>query len=401
MGQANGSILLRKKGIEQVKALAEDKAYKLKREIGTLELLLLFIGSLIGAGIFVLPGVAAAKYAGPAVSLSYLLGGIVCICVGLCYVEFASMAPFAGSAYTYAYIALGEILAWIVGWDLLFEFTVVCSTVSVGWSGYVVSFLKSLGINLPAALTRDIAHGGIINLPAILGLLLVGYIAYSGIKNVSRTNTLLTVIKLSAILFFVACGLFHLKPANWHPFAPFGLAGIMTGAALTFFAYTGFDGITAVLEEVKNPQRSIPIALIGGLAIVILLYVGVAAVLTGVVNYTRLDVPDPAAFALMEMGIRWGGALISVAILFGLIAVMLGYGLSATRILFAMSRDGLLPPVFARVHERTRVPHIATLVIFGVAILGGGFLSINELAELANIGGLTAFTVPPTLGYAR
>nr|WP_276308338.1 amino acid permease [Ammonifex thiophilus] len=315
------------------------------------------------------------------------------MCVGLCYVEFASMAPFAGSAHTYAYIALGEILAWIVGWDLLFEFTVVCSTVSVGWSGYVVSFLKSLGVDLPAAFTRDIAHGGIINIPAILGLGLVGYVAYSGIKNVSRTNVLLTVIKLLAILFFLACGLLHLKPANWHPFAPFGLSGILTGAALTFFAYTGFDGMTSVLEEVKNPQRSIPVALIGGLGIVILLYVSMAAVLTGVVNYVRLDVPDPAAFALMEMGIRWGGALISVAILFGLIAVMLGYGLSATRVLFAMSRDGLLPPVFARVHERTRVPHIATLAIFGAAILGGGFLSINELAELANIGGLTAFTL--------
>ncbi|MGO0122520.1 amino acid permease [Desulfothermobacter acidiphilus] len=325
----------------------------------------------------------------PVQLLAFLIfwGGIVCICVGLCYVEFASMAPFAGSAYTYAYIALGEILAWVVGWDLLFEFTVVCSTVSVGWSGYVVSFLQSLGLDLPAAFARDVAHGGVVNIPAILGLLLVGYIAYSGVKNVSRANVLLTIIKLLAIFFFLACGLGHLQPANWHPFAPFGLGGILTGAALTFFAYTGFDGMTSVLEEVKNPQRSIPVALIGGLLIVIILYVSVAAVLTGVVNYSRLDVPDPAAFALLEMGIRWGGALLSVAVLFGLIAVMLGYGLSATRILFAMSRDGLLPPVLARVHPTTRVPYIATLLIFGVAILGGGFFSINELAELANIGG--------------
>lgn len=385
--------LFRKKSIGEALELASEEKYKLNRALGPLQLMLFVLGATIGAGIFVLPGVTAALHAGPGVIMSFVIGGIVTMAVGLCYVEFASMVPVAGSAYTYSYIALGEILAWIVGWDLIFEFTVIASTVSVGWGGYVNSLLQSMGITLPVVLSHDIAHGGFINLPAILGILIVGFTALSGIKNAGRVNTFFTMAKVLAILVFLSIGIFHIRPGNWAPFAPFGWGGIMTGAALTFFAYTGFDGVTTLLEEVKNPKKDIPIALIGGLTTVTLLYVAVAAVLTGIVNYKDLDVPNPTAFALMQVGINWGGAFVSVAVLFGLIATMLANGLSATRVLFAMSRDGLLPDGIAKVSPKTRVPLIPTYVVFGTALLLGGFLSVGELAELANIGGLTAFAL--------
>ncbi|GAV22903.1 amino acid permease [Carboxydothermus pertinax] len=385
--------IFRKKTIEQAKELAEEEKYRLNRALGPWELLLLVLGATIGAGIFVLPGVTAAKHAGPGVIVSFLIGGIISIAVGLAYVEFASLVPVAGSAYTYSYVALGEIIAWIVGWDLLFEFTVVTSTVSVGWGGYVTSLLKSIGINIPTAFSQDIAHGGIVNIPAIIGILIVASIALSGIKAVGRSNALFTGAKVLAIIVFLAIGIFHIKPENWHPFTPFGWGGVLTGAALTFFAYTGFDGVTTVLEEVKDPQKSIPFALIGGIGAITFLYIAVSTVLTGMVSFTKLDVPDPAAFALQQVGVQWGGAMISVAVIFGLIATMLGNGLSSTRILFAMSRDGLLPEKFATVHPKTRVPIVSSIIIFGTALILGGVLSIGELAELANIGGLTAFAL--------
>ncbi|OIQ62728.1 amino acid permease [Neomoorella thermoacetica] len=387
------TFLFRRKSISEATELAELKEYKLRRDLNLLELFFLVIGATIGAGIFVLPGVAAAKYSGPAVSISFFLGGLVCICVGLCYVEFASMVPVAGSAYTYAYLALGEIFAWIVGWDLLFEFTAVTSTVSVGWSGYFVEFLRGFGIHLPKMITTDIAHGGFINAPAIIAILLVTYIVYSGIREAGKINAYLSLGKLCALALFLVLAIPFIKPVNWHPFLPFGWKGVMTGAALTFFAFTGFDGVTTVTEETKNPQRDVPIALVSGLGFITILYIVVSAVLTGVVPYTKLDVPDPAAFALVSIGKSWGGGIIAIAAIFGLFTVMMGNGLSATRILFAMSRDGLLPPIFARVHKTRRTPYIATLIIFSVALIGGGFLSIGELAELANIGGLTAFTL--------
>ncbi|MBE3563654.1 MAG: amino acid permease [Hydrogenibacillus schlegelii] len=385
------SPIWRKKTVEEARELAEEREYKLKRELGPLQLMLLVLGSTIGAGIFVLPGTVAHHYAGPGVIASFALSGLVTIAVGLAYVEFASMVPVAGSAYTYAYVALGEILAWIVGWDLIFEFTVITSTVAVGWSGYVVEIARSAGLSLPEALTRDLAHGGVVNLPAVLGLLLVASIALAGIRLVGQANAFFTWIKIAAILFFIAVGIGYVDPVHWQPFAPYGLSGILTGAALVFFAYTGFDGVTTVLEEVKNPQRTIPIALLGGLILLTLFYVVVAAVMLGMVPYTELDVPDPAAYALARVGIRWGSALLSVAVVFGLIATMLGNGLSATRILFALGRDGLLPPAIARVHPTRRVPTMATVLVFGTSIILAGFLSIGELAELANIGGLSAF----------
>ncbi|PTQ57237.1 MAG: Amino acid permease [Candidatus Carbobacillus altaicus] len=385
------SVLFRKKSIEEARALADEKTYQLKRELTPLTLMLFVLGATIGAGIFILPGTVAALHAGPGVIVSFLLSGLITIAVGLAYVEFASMAPVAGSAYTYSYIALGEIIAWIVGWDLLFEFTVITSTVSVGWSGYVVELLKTIGIELPTAFTRDLVSGGLINVPAILGLMFVGWIAQSGIKQSGRANAVFTWTKIGAILFFIAVGVFHIQPEHYTPFTPYGWQGVLTGAALVFFAYTGFDGVTTVLEEVKRPERSIPIAMILGLGLLTTFYVIVAIVLLGMVPYTELNVPDPAAYALVQVGLNWGGALLSVAVIFGLVATMLTNGLSATRILFAMSRDGLLPEALAKVDEKRRVPLVATYLVFAAAILMGGFLSIDELAQLANIGGLSAF----------
>ncbi len=387
------SELLRKKTITQAKQMAEIERFKLKRELKSWQLLLYVLGATIGAGIFVLPGTTAALHAGPGVVFSFLIGGVVTISVGLAYVEFASMVPVAGSAYTYSYIALGEIIAWIIGWDLLLEFTVVASTVAVGWSGYANSFLQSIGIHLPEILTKDIAHGGVVNLPAVVGWLIVAWITLSGIKNVGRSNTLFTLAKVAAILLFIAIGLFNIEPINWSPLTPFGWTGVMTGAALVFFAFTGFDGVTTVLEEVKEPQKTIPKALIGGLTILTIIYAVVALVLTGMIPYKQLDVPDPTVFALQEVGVQWGGALVAIAVIFGLLATMIANTTSATRVLFAMSRDGLLPERIAQTNKKSGVPVLSTIIIVATGILLSGFLSIGELAEFANIGGLTAFAL--------
>ncbi|MBW8350906.1 amino acid permease [Bacillus sp. IITD106] len=384
---------LRKKTIAQAKKMTEVEQFKLKRELSSWQLLLYVLGATIGAGIFVLPGTTAALHAGPGVIVSFLIGGIVTIAVGLAYVEFASMAPVAGSAYTYSYIALGEIIAWIIGWDLLLEFTVISSTVAVGWSGYVDSLLQSIGIHMPEVLTKDIAHGGVVNLPAVVGWLIVSWITLSGIKNVGRSNTIFTFAKVGAIILFIVIGVFHVSPINWTPFTPFGWTGVMAGAALVFFAFTGFDGVTTVLEEVKNPQKTIPRALIGGLTVLTLIYALVALILTGMVPYIQLDVPNPTVFALQQAGIQWGGAIVSVAVIFGLLATMIANTTSATRVLFAMSRDGLLPDRIAQTSKRTGVPVISTIIVVVTGILLSGFLSIGELAEFANIGGLTAFAL--------
>lgn len=385
--------IFRTKSIEQAKRITEVERFKLRRELGSWQLMLYVLGATIGAGIFVLPGTTAALHAGPGVIVSFLIGGIVTIAVGLAYVEFASMAPVAGSAYTYSYIALGEFIAWIIGWDLLLEFTVISSTVAVGWSGYVNSFLQSIGIYLPEGLTKDIAHGGIVNLPAVVGWLIVAWIALSGIKNVGRSNTLFTIAKVGAIILFLIIGAFHVDPINWTPFTPFGWTGVMAGAALVFFAFTGFDGVTTVLEEVKNPQKAIPVALIGGLSVLTLLYALVALVLTGIVPFPELDVPNPTVFALQSVGIQWGGAIIAVAVIFGLLATMIANTTSATRVLFAMSRDGLLPERIAQTNNKTGVPVASVVIVVATGILLSGFLSIGELAEFANIGGLTAFAL--------
>lgn len=385
------SSILRKKDIATAMEMAAMDQYRLRRELKAMDLFFLVIGITIGGGIFVLPGVMAAEHAGPGVTISFLIGAVVAIFTGLCYVEFASMVPVAGSAYTYSYIALGEIFAWIIGWDVLLEFTLVCSAVAVGWSGYIVELLKDMGLSLPPAFTTDIAHGGIVNLPAVFILLVVAYIIYGGISLTGKVNDAIGIIKLLTVVFFIIVALPFVKPVNWHPFLPFGWQGVMTAAALGFFAYGGFDAVTTAAEETRNPNRDIPLGLILGLVVVASLYVLVSLVLTGVIPYTKLDTPAPVAFALSYLGKRWGGSLVAAGAICGLFTVMMGAMLGGSRILFALSRDGLLPPVFSRVHATRRTPYVATLIVLTVAVLTGGFLSLGELVELVNIGMLTAY----------
>jgi len=383
--------VFRRKSIEWAKSLAEEKGHRLQRELGPVPLFFYTIGAVIGAGIFVLPGTVAAHDAGPAVPISFLIGGIVTLAVALMYVEFAAMVPVAGSAYTYTYVSLGEIFAWIVGWDLIFEFTVIVATVAVGWSGYVNSLFHAMGFPLGEALTHNPFEGGVANLLAALGVSFVAAISLRGIRLVGQVSERLTWLKLLAILTFLGVGIAHIHPKNWQPFLSFGWEGVLRGAALTFFAYTGFDGVTAVLEEVKNPERTIPRVLLSAILTIVALYVGVAAVLTGVVPFTHLDVPNPVAFAFREMGLPAGEGLIALAILFGLLATMLANGTNGSRILFAMGRDGLLPELLGRVHPTTRTPHVAESFVFGTAALLATFFPVHTLAELANIGGLSAF----------
>ncbi|WP_338825808.1 putative amino acid permease YhdG [Moorella thermoacetica] len=383
--------VLRKKNIAEALEMAETGKFKLRRELRAIDLFFLVIGITVGGGIFVLPGVMAAQHAGPAVTISFLIGAVVAIFTGLCYVEFASMVPVAGSAYTYSYLALGEIFAWVIGWNVLLEFTMVCSAVAVSWSGYVVELLKNIGLQIPAALTADIGHGGIVNVPAVLILLVVAYIVYGGISQTGKVNDILSVTKLLTVLFFIIIAIPFVKPINWHPFLPFGWKGVMTAASLGFFAYGGFDAVTTASEETKNPNRDIPIGLICGLVFVALLYTIVSLVLTGMVHYSQLDTPAPVAFALSYVGKRWGGGLVAAGAICGLFTVMMGTMLGSSRILFALSRDGLLPPVFSRVHVTRRTPYFSTLIVLAVAVLTAGFLPLGILVELVNIGMLTAY----------
>ena len=383
--------LLRRKELQTLLQQAEDEKFKLKRELTAADLTLLGIGATVGVGIFLLPGLMAAKVAGPAIVVSFLLSAIACIFAGLCYAEFASLAPVSGSAYTYSYVALGEIFAWIIGWDLLLEFGVSMSAVAVGWSGYVTNLLSDLGIHLPKILTNDIAHGGIINLPAIFIIALLGWILTRGIRESSNFSNIMVFIKLAVIILFIVLAAPHIKPQNWTPFAPYGWKNVITAAGLVFFAYGGFDAVSTASEETKNPQRNIPIGLVASLTIVATLYAIVCLVLTGVVNYKKLDNSAPVAYVLSLIGVKWGSVLVAIGAVVGITTVMMVMLLGTTRILFSLSRDGLLPPVFSKVHKTRRTPYVATIAVTIIGILLSGFLPIMTLAELCNIGALFAF----------
>jgi APA family basic amino acid/polyamine antiporter len=286
----------------------------LKKVLGPFELVMLGIGAVIGTGIFVLTGIAAANYSGPALVLSFVVAGLACGFAGLCYAEFAAMVPAAGSAYTYGYAALGELWAWIIGWDLILEYTVAVSAVAIGWSGYVVALLQSVGIHLPAMLVNAPGvNGGLINLPAIIIISAITFLLAIGVKESASFNNVIVAIKVIVILIFIAIGIFHVKPANWSPFMPFGWAGVFKGAAIIVFAYLGFDAVSTAAEEVKNPQKNLPIGIIGSLVICTILYIAVSAILTGLVPYLQFkDTAAPVAFALQQIGIHWGSALVSL-----------------------------------------------------------------------------------------
>ncbi len=389
------SALLRKKRIRDIIAASEVEGAGLKRTLTALDLTALGIGCIVGAGIFVLTGVAAAQHAGPAIIVSFIVSGLACAFSAFAYAEFASMIPAAGSAYSYAYATLGEIFAWIIGWDLVLEYSVGASAVAVGWSGYFTNILEGLGIHLPAALTAapGTAPGALVNLPAMAIVAATSYVLVVGIQESSSLNKIVVAVKIAVILFFIAVGAFWVKPANWHPFAPFGWQGVMTGAAIVFFAYIGFDAVSTTAEEARDPARDLPIGIIASLIVCTLLYVIVAAVLTGIVPYRLLDSPAPMALALKSIGQGRSAALVSVGAVSGLTSVLLVMLLGQSRVFYAMARDNLLWPQIAAVHPRYRTPYLTTIFTGSAVALSSGLLPIGTLAELCNIGTLFAFVL--------
>jgi APA family basic amino acid/polyamine antiporter len=405
----------------------------LKRSLGALNLITLGIGAIIGAGIFVLTGKAAALYAGPAVSLSFVLAGIVCAFAGLCYAEFASIIPIAGSAYTYGYATLGEFVAWIIGWDLVLEYAFGAATVAAGWSGYLNSLLQQLHIYMPPRFTAvpgtelyfyqekwqplttlpanlqlaGLPHvTALFNLVAMLGVLLITAILVIGIKESANFNSAIVIVKIGIVgVFLVVGGWFLLKhPSlawdNWHPFIPpvdkngnFGWMGIATGASSIFFAYIGFDAVSTAAQEAKNPKRDMPIGILGSLVVCTILYILVSTVLTGLVKYTQLNVGDPVAVGIDATGISWGSLLVKLGAVFGLATVMLVMLLGQSRVFFSMSKDGLLPKWASAIHPKFRTPWISTIVVGCVVAVMPAFKDVDFLSNLVNIGTLLAFTI--------
>lgn len=390
--------------IFRTKTPNHDEVHKagLKRCLSAFDLTFLGIGAIIGTGIFVLTGVAAATQAGPAVVISFIVSGIACAFAALAYSELASAVGGCGSAYGYSYAAFGELVAWIIGWDLILEYAVSTAAVANGWSGYFSNALTALGIPLPPALTHAPSLGGIVNLPAagivlvLMGLLIIG------VRQSAKSNTAMVFVKLLTILVFVSVAVTKVDFANWEPFMPFGWTGtspegkptgVLAGAAMVFFAYVGFDAVSTAAEEAKNPQRDVPIGIIASLVFCTLVYIVVSGLLTSIVSYKELNVSSPVAHALQLLGFNWASALVATGVIAGLTTVMLVLYYALTRVFFAMSRDGLLSPFFAEVHPRTQTP-VRVITLCGIIIsLFAGFIPLGELAELVNIGTLAAFVL--------
>ncbi len=381
----------RKKPVEEL--LKDKQTSRLTRTLGPVDLVALGIGAIIGTGIFVLTGVAASQYAGPALILSFAFSGFAAGLAALTYAELASMIPVSGSAYTYTYASLGEFAAWIVGWNIVLEYLVAAAAVSIGWSAYFSEIFHSLGVLLPTALTSSPAAGGVMNVPAVLVALTIATLVTVGTRESVNFNKVIVAVKLLVVLFFIVLGARYVNPANWHPFFPFGHIGITHGAAIIFFAYIGFDAVATAAEETRRPQRDLPIGIMGSLAISTVLYVLVTAVLTGLVPYTQLNTASPVATALLGAGVTWAGGVVAVGALAGITSVLLVVIYAQSRVFFAMSRDGLLPGIFKRVHPKFKTPYLNTILIgMGVALMAA-FVPIEIIAQLANIGTLTAFVV--------
>lgn len=401
------------KSLDKLKQEAADTEHGLRRTLGALNLTTLGIGAIVGAGIFVLTGQAAAQYAGPAIVLSFIVSGLGCAFAGLCYAEFASMIPIAGSAYTYAYATLGEFFAWIIGWDLILEYLFGASTVAVGWSGYVVSFFKDFGINIPAYLSSAPVSfnsqagwsmtGAFLNFPAMFIVAVITTLLVVGIRESADFNNVIVMIKVAVILLFVGFGIAYVHHSNWVPFIPpntgsfgeFGWSGILRGAGVIFFAYIGFDAVSTTAQEAKNPQKDMPIGIMGSLGISTVLYIVVALVLTGLVSYKELLVPDPIAVGIdaAGQGLFWLRPLVKIGAIAGLSSVVLVMLLGQPRIFYSMAKDGLLPPKFAAVHHKFRTPYITTIVTGTVAMVVAGLFPIGILGQLVSIGTLLAFVI--------
>lgn len=426
--------LLRRKSIVALQQEAQTDQ-SLKRALGPLNLTMLGIGGIIGTGIFVLTGTVAAQNAGPAVVLSFVIAGFASVFAALCYSEFASLVPMAGSAYTYGYATLGEFFAWIIGWDLILEYAVGAITVAIGWSGYVVSFLNGLGIHIPPELSAaagtqliqmqtgewraitpillehlkstgidpaTLAHAtAFCNVPAVIIIAFVTLLLVIGIKESAGFNDAIVFIKLAVVLLFIVGAYRAITAANWHPFIPpntghpdhFGFSGVMSGAAVVFFAYIGFDAVSTAAQEAKNPKRDMPIGIIGSLLVCTVLYILVSAIATGVVPYRELDVPDPIAVAADRAGMKWMAMLIKLGAIAGLSSVILVMMLGQTRVLWTMSKDGLLPPFIGAVHPRFKTPWVTTILTGVMVALAGAVFTVRDAANLCSIGTLLAFVI--------
>ncbi len=398
---------------KSIDALREDAAREqgLKRALSALDLVMLGIGAIIGTGIFVLTGRAAAANAGPAVALSFIVAGIASTFAGLCYSEMASMIPIAGSAYTYSYATMGELVAWIIGWDLILEYLVSAAAVSVGWSGYVVAFMHdAFHIDLPTAWTNAPtvwkedhfqSTGAYLNVPAVLIVLAVTAMLVRGIKESARVNTVIVFLKVIVVLLFIGFAAPFIHTENWHPFIPpnegvfgrFGISGILQGATMVFFAYIGFDAVSTAAQETRNPQKDLPIGILGSLGVCTVLYIAVSLILTGVVSYKKLSVPHPIAVGVEATGQVWLATAVEVGAIAGLSSVMLVMLLGQPRIFFAMANDGLFPQVAAKIHPRFGTPYVTTILTGVVCAIAGGVLPIDILAELTSIGTLFAFVL--------
>jgi APA family basic amino acid/polyamine antiporter len=432
--------LLAKKPLNQILTESQETGeHSLRRALGPWNLISLGIGAIIGTGIFVLTGAAAAQYAGPAIVLSFVLAAVGCIFAGLCYAEFASMIPVAGSAYTYGYATLGEFIAWIIGWDLILEYAFGAATVASGWSGYVLSFLQDFGIKIPPELTgtpgtefvlyanrwehlarikptldaagvdiSSLPHAtGIFNLVALIGIMIVTAILIIGIRESANFNTLIVIVKVAVLIIFIGLGTNYLlkntavASTNWTPFIPpnegafgsYGLSGIVRAAGVIFFAYIGFDAVSTAAQEARQPQKDMPIGILGSLAICTIVYILVAGVLTGLINFRQLNVPDPIAIGIDKTGVRWGSFLVKLGAIAGLSSTMVVMLLGQSRVFFSMSRDGLLPTWASKVHPRFRTPWISSLIVGVFVAFFASIVPISILGELVSIGTLLAFVI--------
>jgi APA family basic amino acid/polyamine antiporter len=399
-----------KKSIASIQA--ESQKGELKRTLSAMNLISLGIGCIIGAGIFVMTGQAAAQYAGPAIIISFVIAGLCCTFAAICYAELSSMLPVSGSAYSYAYASVGELLAWGMGLLLLLEYGVAASTVAVGWSGYVVSFLANFGIVIPKSLTtptlqiindgHDLLFTGGFNLPALLGVLMMTMLLIIGVKESATINNLIVFIKVSVVLLFIVMGAQYIDPANWHPFIPeptpennfgYGWNGILRGAGIVFFAYVGFEAVSTAAQEAKNPQRDVPIGILGSLFVCTVLYMAVAAVLTGIVPYSTLNVADPIAKAVDAIGLPWLSFIVKIGAIAGLTSVMMVLMYGQTRVFYTMAKDGLMPQIFSAVHHKYQTPWVNTIVVGLVIGLIAATTPIDILGDLVSLGTLTAFAI--------
>ena len=386
-----GLNIFRKESLDRY--LGADKLFV--KTMNARDLMAIGIGTVIGTGIFILPGTIAAKQAGPGVSLSFLLSAIVCAFAAMCYAEFASALPVAGSAYSYGNVVFGEFFGWLLGWALVLEYMLAVASVSTGWAAYFNSFIESFGLKIPHALSGpfDPAHGTYINIVAVVIVLLITVMLSRGLQSSVRVNNIAVVIKVAIILIFIVAGLFFIKPKNYHPFLPYHMSGVIHGATIGFFAYLGFDCVSSSAAEVKNPKRNMPLGIIGTLGIVTLLYMGVAIVLTGMVKYTRLDVANPVSYALQLVHQNWLAELLSIGALIGMFTMMVAMIYSSSRLIYAIGRDGLLPAFLGKLDKKSHSPQVALWIVAVIIATMGGLVSLDQLTSIVNIGTLFAFTL--------